>query len=358
MKIFSTSRSGLLKVSNELQLLAGVLAASQSLFLSVFHLFDKKKEFGNVLLGVYFLAISLRIVKSVLWVYVDTTPLWLINLGFFAHAISAPVLLLYCFSFVFQSKWSHWNFLHIAPCIILLINVNVLTLEGFWYQGAYSILLIYQLVYTLGAVAAVGIGLIIYRDKIGLRKADWIWIMLLVSGTLFLQLAYFSNYILGLTPYLLGPIIYAAFIYFISFFAWRNPQIFKTSTVRKYKHIRVSEKNLQHYLSKIHLLMKSEHPYLDSDYTIKQLASRLNVPTYLLSYLLNEGYSKSFPEFINGYRIEKAKALLSDPEFHHIKISNVAYECGFNSLSSFNAAFKNNAGQTPSQYKKETLTDL
>ena len=64
----------------------------------------------------------------------------------------------------------------------------------------------------------------------------------------------------------------------------------------------------------------------------------------MVSLVINKVFAKNFSEFINAYRIKEAQALLKDKSYAHIKISNVAYDSGFNSLSSFNIAFKKVTG--------------
>jgi len=56
----------------------------------------------------------------------------------------------------------------------------------------------------------------------------------------------------------------------------------------------------------------------------------------------------SFTEFVTRTRIEKAKNLLLNP---HLRVSEIAYEIGFHSLTHFNRAFKKILGQSPSEYR-------
>lgn len=56
--------------------------------------------------------------------------------------------------------------------------------------------------------------------------------------------------------------------------------------------------------------------------------------------------------FINNFRIEKAKFLLSNPKEHEETVLEVMYDVGFNSKSSFFTIFKQKTGLTPSQFKK------
>lgn len=56
----------------------------------------------------------------------------------------------------------------------------------------------------------------------------------------------------------------------------------------------------------------------------------------------------SFTEFVTRTRIEKAKNLLLNP---NLRVSEIAYDIGFHSLTHFNRAFKKILGQSPSAYR-------
>ncbi len=70
----------------------------------------------------------------------------------------------------------------------------------------------------------------------------------------------------------------------------------------------------------------------------------------LSALAVNEEFDKNYYDFINHYRIEESKKLLSGAE-SDMRIIGVLYEVGFNSKSTFNAAFKKETGLTPRQYK-------
>ena len=69
-----------------------------------------------------------------------------------------------------------------------------------------------------------------------------------------------------------------------------------------------------------------------------------------LSQVINTEHNKNFREFINTLRIKEAEKLLKETS---LKIEAVAYETGFNTISTFNIAFKKETGITPSEYRKK-----
>ncbi|MEW7279690.1 helix-turn-helix transcriptional regulator [Aquimarina sp. 2201CG1-2-11] len=98
-------------------------------------------------------------------------------------------------------------------------------------------------------------------------------------------------------------------------------------------------------------VMNHQKPYLDPDVSLSSLADVLNIKEKMLSSLLNKYIDKSFYTYINEYRVNEVKEKLSDPANHHLKMMTIAYDCGFNSKTSFNRIFKNTVGISPSQFK-------
>jgi len=80
------------------------------------------------------------------------------------------------------------------------------------------------------------------------------------------------------------------------------------------------------------------------------VATALQISTNHLSQVINENLDKNFFDFVNGYRVEMVKQKMKDPSNKNYTLLSLAYDCGFNSKSSFNAIFKKYTGSTPSQY--------
>ena len=108
-------------------------------------------------------------------------------------------------------------------------------------------------------------------------------------------------------------------------------------------------------VSRLAALMATTSAYRDSELSLPVLASRLGVTTNHLSEAINQGLGLNFFDYVNRLRIEEAcSELARRPE---ATVLEVAYEVGFNSRSTFNAAFKKWTGQTPSGFRKTSGTD-
>ncbi len=122
----------------------------------------------------------------------------------------------------------------------------------------------------------------------------------------------------------------------------------------KRKKMRYSTSKLDHQKAeqinkRLLSLLQTEKIYLEPDINLHKLADKLQVKSNYLSQVINQFHKRNFYEFINTYRIEEAQKLLKETS---LKIEAVAYDSGFNSLSTFNAVFKKIVGKTPSQYRK------
>jgi len=107
-------------------------------------------------------------------------------------------------------------------------------------------------------------------------------------------------------------------------------------------------------------LMSSQKPYLNPDLSLFKLAESLQLTPHVLSYILNEGIGQNFYTFVNTFRINEAKQLITDPKMTYLNLLGIAFEVGFNSKTSFNTAFKKITGMTPSEFKssKKLRSDL
>lgn len=99
-------------------------------------------------------------------------------------------------------------------------------------------------------------------------------------------------------------------------------------------------------------LMENEKPYLDPELSLPKLAQLMHCSTHELSHLINQGFERNFYQFINSYRIEESKRLLSDPQLDYLTILAIGFEAGFNSKTTFNTTFKQLVGMSPVEFRK------
>ena len=83
--------------------------------------------------------------------------------------------------------------------------------------------------------------------------------------------------------------------------------------------------------------------------TLDTLAKQLHLSKYYISHVFTQRLHLSFPEFINGLRVESACRRLDKGH----SVTDVAFEAGFSSIRSFNRNFERVMGVSPSRYKKQ-----
>lgn len=77
---------------------------------------------------------------------------------------------------------------------------------------------------------------------------------------------------------------------------------------------------------------------------MSDLARQLDIHPNYISQVINSVEQKNFYDFINEHRVEEFKQLVSLSENQHFTLLALAFECGFNSKTSFNRNFKKAMG--------------
>jgi AraC-like DNA-binding protein len=105
-------------------------------------------------------------------------------------------------------------------------------------------------------------------------------------------------------------------------------------------------------------VMASERPYRTEELTVARLAARLQVPEYRLRRLINQRLGhRNFNAFVNGFRLDDARAALADPTQREMPVLTIALDAGFQSIGPFNRAFKAATGLTPTEFRRQQLAD-
>lgn len=98
-------------------------------------------------------------------------------------------------------------------------------------------------------------------------------------------------------------------------------------------------------------LVHSEKYYLNKSVKLSDLAGQLSYNERLVSRAINKYGSGNFNKFINSFRIEHSKELLTGGKFDHYTIEAIAEDCGFSNKVSFYNAFKSETGMSPTQFR-------
>ncbi len=101
----------------------------------------------------------------------------------------------------------------------------------------------------------------------------------------------------------------------------------------------------------IRLILKYIHDHIDRALTLNIIANKFGYSTRTLSRMFQNNLNTSFLQYVKLTRIIKAMELLLQTD---LSISEVAFRCGYNNLSSFSFAFQKIAKISPAGFRKKT----
>lgn len=190
------------------------------------------------------------------------------------------------------------------------------------------------------------------------------WLTKFSAGMLFIAVMEFCfslmeyNTSLTLLPifpfYLVHTFTLSAFVFWISINGFKQYyplQIFTSKPSQD--DAAIDEKELSGLLEELELLMTKDKTFLNPDLNLELLSSYLGISEKHCSYLLNKGLNMNFNQYVNNFRIEAFKERIKEGQNKNFTLTSIAYECGFNSKSTFNRVFKSTCGVTPSEFVKK-----
>ncbi|MBO9631507.1 MAG: helix-turn-helix transcriptional regulator [Chitinophagaceae bacterium] len=183
----------------------------------------------------------------------------------------------------------------------------------------------------------------------------------------FLLLTWFSNcfiffvYLMALTGwvkgiYLSGAISFSFFLYLTIFFYFYNRKVDNillsgaTENPVRTEKKKIATADANTLMEKLEKVIRDKELYKDPNLKLSDLAAQINITPHLLSQLLNENAGKGFSIYINEWRIEEACSLIREND--RLTFEAIGYEVGFNSKSTFYAAFKKIKDTTPALFKE------
>lgn len=110
---------------------------------------------------------------------------------------------------------------------------------------------------------------------------------------------------------------------------------------------------IEHWKAQIEKILIQEKLYQNPEFTLTDLAKKINTNAAVVSKAINQGFQMNFNDFINHYRVEAVKYLIEKGEHQKSTLLGLAFDCGFNSKATFNRAFKKSTGKTPKEYTLE-----
>jgi AraC-like DNA-binding protein len=132
-----------------------------------------------------------------------------------------------------------------------------------------------------------------------------------------------------------------------------SPRLDEAESERKPLSVNLAGFEAEELLARLDALMRKKKLYRDPDLTVATLARSIDIPPRLLSELINHRLDMNFRNYVNSFRLEEVKRLLSQDG--STKILEAAFACGFNSKGNFNALFVKTTGKTPREWRRSML---
>ncbi len=125
--------------------------------------------------------------------------------------------------------------------------------------------------------------------------------------------------------------------------------------IPKYQKSTLSAQTRYAILNAIEKEFNNPDFYTDHQASVSKLSKLTGFNSHQLSQVINESRGMSFSELLTFARIRRAKKILQDPSYDHLKMEGIAEEVGYLSKSTFNTSFKRITGKTPSEWKEREV---
>lgn len=326
-----------------------LLGAFNGWLLALYFIFlHKGKRMPNILLGFLLIVLSIRVTKSVFFYFNSELSDIYIHIGLLACSLIGPFLYLYTSTSILNKTNFKLNYLlHFVPFLgICIVAINY----PYWEHRSLWRFVV-KLIYWQWLIYIIISGYYIrdiYKSykkqkKLGLDKA-------LVSnvfiGTFIIWLAFFTS---SYTSYIVGAVSFSFMLYitFILFlFKAKQGRIKSkkaTNTINSFDEIQITDD--------LKKLLAINNTFKNPNLKMPDVANELRLTPHEFSRYLNDNLKTNFAQFINEYRINEAEQLLLND--NKLSIEGIAFECGFNSVSTFYTAFKKRHNITPTKYREE-----
>lgn len=360
----------------------GIVSTVVSLLL-IFFLISKSsnKSLSNKLFALYLLLICLDLSSAYSHFFFNRPNNFFVFL-ITCSALTIPVLYLYVLSVCYSNfKMKLVHVIHTIPFVL----INILLVFDYYgvnaqakvnYLKSFENQFVIKFFYSAVTVLAFGYLFLIYRVLYRFKRlyyenysnaelSTYRWLWQLINFTAIL---YFVATIKNSFKFLIKEDFYVITVFLVSVLllvvncwyvikALKYPILFSgvNSNLQVVGNLDIEKKTSETNddIKSLKHFMQTEEPFLDASLTLQKLASQLNMPSRELSVLINKYAGKHFFDFVNEYRVKKAKTMLLDTSKNKLTVLEILYEVGFNSKSSFNTAFKKYVGLTPTQFRKK-----
>ncbi len=331
-----------------------ILSIANALMLGVLFITSRSKNNkANIFLGLFLFSLAIEVLAS----FLDGQDLNLPIMD--TGLLTLPLLFLYVIK-TLNYRFKLWYSLLLIPFLTEFTRV----IPAVFYYGFSIVLLLYILRILKRNRSKLGD---FYSD---IEHKTLSWIKGIIYIYLFFHVFWIIEDLVGLqfesiTTYFAeaSTILTFLMIYWIGYNGFSQPEIFNTSILAADNQILFKPENKEEenpeeqseeYSADKFLQLtkriKDEKLFLQKDLTIRNLSQQLDINEKLFSKLIKIHTQKNFYHYINQFRVEEFKRLLTTGKAGQLSLLGLSEEAGFSSKSTFYSVFKAAEDMTPKQY--------
>lgn len=353
--------------------IACIVAIFQALLMAVFFFTSKKgNRQSNRILGFWLLSFAVLMCCSF---FVSGVSEYFINYHKSIFVVSqlslliGPLFYFYILSLLNKDfRLRRMNLIHLLPFVIITcyIMIRLIFIRNFiiwgnfldvFCNGFFLLQNLFYYILVLELLKSHGISIkTFFANK---RDLKYNWIRFLIIGSFVVWIAKLQSFIFGFTSVAGKWCSYLATTYFMALFLFLTLIVYLSLKLpirslfdKKYVNSNLTGKDKEKIKNQLLKYMNDEKLYLDPTLSLDILAKKLSILPKHLSQIVNEIFNKNFNDFVNQYRVKECINRLKDKSSSGKTILRIAFECGFNTKATFNAAFKKFTGVTPKQFRK------
>ena len=352
------------------------------LFVSItINLRKKGDRIANILIGLFVLFHSLFILHLALYLtnYVYRAPhsLWATITFSFLYG---PLLYFYFKRIANEYTFKRSDFLHLLPTIAVIFYFT----PFYFFSGRMKQQIIFSVdssyintvhvILILKSLSLIVYSFLIYKvyvkktkTKVKVDRHVHLWQRNLVYLNILFALTYSvyafvigTNVVFDRSKSVMlysQVFVLALIVLYVAYTAYVQPRVFSKKYLfsqlpSKYLKSGLTESYSHELKEQLLRLLIEEKVYKTNDINLNTLSEKMHTTRHNLSQVINEHFDMNFFNLINMFRIQEAQRILADDSYHNLNIIDVAYDIGFNNKVTFNKAFKEETGLTPTQYIK------
>ncbi len=340
------------------------IALAQSIIALSLIVINHSKHFFDTLLSYFFLfALVHLILKVLIMEYLNDNFLFY-NFITPNNLVYPPILFLFLNNLIEKKLIRFEVLIHFSPFAIasiayLCLGIDYLNNKNEVYISLYCNIMrviVLSFIFLLYPILSI-YKIIAHKNSLKKKKA---FNLLLVSNGIFITVIILGLFVKNMENTSMFMLIYLLFV--LIFVMLINLKFNLTSRIqfleileerankKKYNSSKLTTNKIKSIKEELLNFKFHKSEYLSPEFNLDGFSKLINKPKHHISQVLNEELNINFQQFINSYRIEHFCEMVENNKLDDKSILDLAFECGFNSKSSFNSNFRKIKGATPTEY--------